>query len=372
VTARRRLFSVKQRPATFAEAGVAAPFTTPAIAQARLRLDARGRIEVMARNPTGSDGMYVVPLAGLGELFRLSIHDRAMVEKIDSADETVSPITIRRIALQIALEGLAGPDATTAAAAALRQEEEHALLTLLLLLGQLLAEAGLPPIDWKQIDTGDKAARDRLKPYFKSLEPSLGMSAQDLVAAVDALSVLVAPIGLARAPFQSVAACTLADLKAMQASVAAWARTERDDYEAVAKLVGECAALTVVCAEKSLAMANRLIESVRAMLEARATAPESVAEILTRPVWLLDGWRHLTAVWTAVAEQPRDAQRDAMIELGELVPLVPLSADELLDVAEKGRSQFEIRRYVRINEDWRTGLMIERQAMLEQLKAESL
>ncbi len=350
---------------------MAAPFTTPAIAQARLRLDARGRIEVVARNPTGSDGMYVVPLAGLGELFRLSIHDRALVEKIDSA-ETVSPIIIRKVALQIALEGLAGPDAATAAAAALRQEEEHALLTLLLLLGQLLAEAGLPPIDWKQIDTGDKAARDRLKPYFKSLEPSLGMSAQELVGAVDALSVLVAPIGVARAPFQSIAASTLADVKAMQDSVAAWARTERDDYEAIARLVVECAALTVVCAEKSLAMATRLIESVRAMLEARATAPDSVADILTRPIWLLDGWRHLTALWAAVAEQPREAQRDATIELGDLVPLVPLSADDWLDAAEKGRSQSEIRRYVRINEDWRTGLMIERQAMLEQLKAESL
>jgi hypothetical protein len=372
VTARRRLFSVKQRPATFAEAGVAAPFTTPAIAQARLRLDQRGRIEVVARNPTGSDGMYVVPLAALGEFFRLSIHDRAMVEKIE-ATQAMSPITIRRVALQLAMEGLAGPDAKAAAVAALRQEEEHALLTLLLLLEQLLAEAGLPQIDWKQIDTGDKASRERLKPYFKSLEPALGMSATALIAAVDALSALVAPIGVARAPFQSIAAATLGDVQAMRQSIEDWAKTERDDQEAIARLVVECAALTIACAEKSMAKATALVQSVRAMVEAHASAPDGVADVLTRPIWLLDGWRHLTALWAAVAEQPREAQRDAMIELGELVPLVPMSADEWLGGnGNKGRSQFEIRRQVRLNEDWRSGLMIDRQALIEQLQAASL
>ncbi len=372
VTARRRLFSVKQRPATFAEAGVVAPFTTPAIAQARLRLDQRGRLEVVARNPTGSDGMYVVPLAGMGELFRLSIHDRAMVEKIEAAP-SVSPLTIRRVALETAMEGLAGPDAEAAAAAALNREEEHALLTLLLLLERLLAEAGLPSIDWKQIDTGDNAARERLKPYFKSLEPSLRMSSTELITAVDALSALVAPIGVARAPFKSVAAATLADVEALRDSVAVWARGERDDWAAIAELVVDCAVLTIACAEKSLETATRLVQSVGGMLEAHAAAADSVAEVLTRPIWLLDGWRHLIALWAAVAEQPREAQRDAMIELGELVPLVPLSADDWLGASSaEGRSQYEIRRYVRLNEDWRSGSMIDRQAVVEELKAASL
>ena len=372
MTARRRLFSVKQRPATFAEAGVATPFTTPAIAQARLRLDARGRVEVVARNPTGSDGMYVVPLQGLGEFFRLSIHDRTMAEKLVQT-EPISPLTIRKLALEIALEGLAGPDAKTAAVAALRQEEEHALLTLLLLLQELLTEAGLPQIDWKQIDTGDKAARDRLKPYFKSLEPSFGMSSTELVTAVDALSMVAAPIGLAKSPFKSVAAGILADVVALRASVTEWARSENEDLVAIARLVVECADLTIACAETSMATATRLLQSVRAMLEAYAATPANVTEVLTRPIWLIDGWRHLNALWASVAEQPREAQRDAMVELGELVPQVPLSADEWLDDSgQKGRSQFELRRMVRLNEDWRTGLMIERQATLEQLQAASL
>ena len=371
MTTRRRLFSVKQRPATFAEAGVATPFTTPTIAQARLRPTARGRVEVVARNPSGSDGMYVVPLAALGELFRLSIHDRAMVERLEKA-EAISPITIRRVALEVALEGLAGPDAQTAATAALRREQEHGLLTLLLLLEQLLSEAGLPQIDWKQIDPGDKGARERLKPYFKSLEPSLKMSSNELVEALDALSVIVAPVGVAEAPFESLARATLADVRALRQSVFVWAETQHDDVAAIARLVIDCADLTVNCAEAGMATATRLLQSVQALLEAYAVARDSVAERLGRPIWLLDGWRHLTALWVSVAEQPVEAQRDAMIELGELVPLVPLSADQWLDQEEKGRSQYEIQRHVRLNEDWRTGLLIERQALLEDLQAASL
>lgn len=372
MTARRRLFSVKQRPATFAEAGVAAPFTTPAIAQARLRLDQRGRLEVVARNPTGGDGMYVLPLAALGELFRLSIHDRAMVEQI-GASPAVTPLTIRRIALRVALEGLAGPDAEAAAAEALRQDEEHTLLTLFLLLEQLLAEAGRPPVDWKQIDTGDKAARDRLKPYFKSLEPCLGSSATDLVTAVDALSAIVAPIGVAGAPFESITAVTLATVDALGASLEKWMQGECSDIRAIAELVIDCVRLTSVTAQKSLEQATGRVRSVRGLLEAYALAPESVAEVLGRPVWLLDGWRHLSAVWAAVADQPRDAQRDALVELGELVPLVPLSADKWLGLnPEHSRSQYEIRRFVRLNEDWRSGLLIDRQAVLEQVRAASL
>jgi hypothetical protein len=372
LSARRRTFSVKQRPATFAEAGVAAPFTTPAIAQARLRLDARGRMEIVARNPTGGDGVYVLPLKAASEMFRLSIHDRTLTERLEAV-QPISPLTIRRIGLELAREGLAGLDARDAALRAIDDDEQHALLTLLLLLEQLLKEAGQPRIDWKAIDTGDRQARERLKPYFRRLEPSTGMVGTDLVSAVDSLSALLAPVGLEGAPFESLAAATLADLRKLRTSVADWARDEGPELAAVAGLVVECAALSVRCAEQSLAKAGELVRTVGRLLAAHAAAPESVGEVLTRPIWLLHGWRHLIALWSSVADRSRDVQRDTMVELGELVPLVPLVADDWLNKdGEKQRPQYELRRHVRLMEDWRSGLTIERQAMIERVQAASL
>jgi hypothetical protein len=371
LSARRRLSWVKQRPATFVEAGVAGPFTTPALAQARLRVDHRGRIEVVARNPTGADGMYVLPLKAATELFRLSIHDRAMVERLETI-QPISPLSIRKVALDLALEGLAGPDAREAAERALHEDEEHALLTLLFLLERLLAEAGQPRIDWQTIDTGDREARERLKPHFRRLEPSTRMKGADLVAAVDALSAAVAPVGFEQAPFESLAATTLKDLRLLHESVAAWALAEGEDFVKISSLVIDCAALTVTCAERSLEQASALVRSVGRLLEAHATAPEAVGDVLSRPVWLLHGWRHLIALWQSVAEQSREAQRDVMVELGELVPLVPLVADEWLGaVSERHPPRYELHRHVRLMEDWRSGLMIERQAALELVQAAS-
>jgi hypothetical protein len=372
LSSRHRIFSVKQRPATFAEAGVAAPFTTPAITQARLRLDARGRIEMVARNPTGGDGVYVLPLKAASEMFRLSIHDRTMAERLEGI-QPISPLTIRRVGLELAREGLAGPDAKDAAVRAVDEDEQHALLTLLVLLEQLLKEAGQPRIDWKAIDTGDRQARERLKPYFKRLEPSTGMTGTDLVTAVDSLSALVAPVGLADAPFASLATTSLADLRKLRASVADWAKEEGSELAAIADLVVECAALSERCAEQSLVKAGELVRAVGRLLAAHAAAPESVGEVLTRPIWLLHGWRHLIALWFSVADQSRDVQRDTMVELGELVPLVPLVADDWLGKdREKLRPQYELRRHVRLMEDWRSGLTIDRQAMIERVQAASL
>ncbi len=371
MTANRRLFSLKQRPATFAEAGVVAPFTTPLLVQARLRLDYRGRLEVVARNPTGADGVYVLPLTALEELYRLSLHDRALVLKLRDLSP-ISPLGIRAIALGLAEEGLAGPDAEAASKRSQEEDEERSLLTMLLLLEQLLDEAGLGRIDWKTIDTGSSDARERLRPYFKSLEPSMGIASGELITMIDELSGLVAAIGHAKAPFKSQSDTTLEEVVEIRRSIAEWVRGECHDHAALAGLIVESATLTIECTEPGLAKARTIVNSARRLLEARASDRMKVDEVLTRPVWLLDGWRHLAALWRGGGEATREAQRDILVELAELAPLVPLAADEWLGKPMEVRANNGLRRWVRLNEDWRTGHMIDRQAVIEQILAETL
>ena len=373
MAANRRLFSLKQRPATFAEAGVVAPFTTPLLVQARLRLDYRGRLEIVARNPTGSDGVYVLPLAALDELYRLSLHDRALIQRLQGLSP-VSPLTIRAIALDLAHEGLAGPDAEAASKRVQEEDEERSLLTMLLLLEQLLDEAGLGRIDWKTIDTGSSDTRERLRPYFKSLEPSMGVASGELITMLDEVSALVASIGHGRAPFKSHADTTLAEVIELRRSVAEWVRGERDDHAVLAGLIIECATLTIDCTRPCLDKARAIVNSARRLLEARASARTKVDEVLIRPVWLLDGWRHLGALWRGGAEATREAQRDILLEIAELAPFVPLAADEWLGKPIDARAPGGngLRRWVRLNEDWRTGHVIDRQAVIEQVLAEVL
>ncbi|MEZ5863054.1 MAG: hypothetical protein R3D25_02870 [Geminicoccaceae bacterium] len=172
MTANRRLFSLKQRPSTYAEAGVVAPFTTPLLLQARLRLDYRSRLEVVARNPTGADGVYVVPLASLEEFFRLSLHDRALIERLRGLTP-IGPLGIREIALGLASEGLAGPDAEAAATRSL--QEDRSLLTMLLLLEQLLQEPASTRSTGRRSTPPRAMPANACAPISKSLEPSMGI-----------------------------------------------------------------------------------------------------------------------------------------------------------------------------------------------------
>lgn len=348
-----------------------APFTTPLLVQARLRLDYRGRLEVMTRNPTGADGMYVLPLAALEDFFRLSVHDRSLVGQLRDRSPA-SPLAVRTIAMALARQGLAGPDAEAAALELEAEDEERGLLTVLLLLEQLLQEAGLEKIDWRKIDTASTGARERLRPYFKSLEPAMGIGSDALITMIDELSGLIAAIGHNRAPFQSMADTTLEEVVELRQSIAQWARAERDDHASIATLIVECASLTIESAGPCLARAKGIADSARRLLEARAGDQQKVDEVLGRPIWMLDGWRHLTALWRAAGEQPREAQRDALIEIGELAPLVPVSVDEWLGKSFDAPNRSEIRRWVRLNEDWRSGHQLDRQAVIEQVLAEAL
>ena len=47
--------------ATFGERGVSVPFTTPALAGARVRRDARHGLALLVPNPSGGRGIYVLP-----------------------------------------------------------------------------------------------------------------------------------------------------------------------------------------------------------------------------------------------------------------------------------------------------------------------
>ena len=70
-------------PATFAERGATVPFTTPVLAAARLRSTQPERVEYLIPGLSGSKGTYVIPAKSVPEMFRLTVHDRALLEEME-------------------------------------------------------------------------------------------------------------------------------------------------------------------------------------------------------------------------------------------------------------------------------------------------
>jgi len=106
------------KPARCAERGVAAPFTTPLLFAARLRLGADQGIEVLVPNPAGREGWFVLPWAAAREALQPSLADQALIGALttlvaDTAE--LQPWQMRQAARQAASTGLAGRAARRAA-----------------------------------------------------------------------------------------------------------------------------------------------------------------------------------------------------------------------------------------------------------------
>src|SRR5690606_28232385 len=110
------------QPAKFEERGTAVAFTTPALSQARVRLDNRENLELTVSAFSGVKGNYVIRWKDVPDIFSLTMHDRALQEAIQKNNSCLPP-DIRRATLETAKTGLAGPEAQRSAEEALAEED---------------------------------------------------------------------------------------------------------------------------------------------------------------------------------------------------------------------------------------------------------
>ncbi len=356
------------QPATFAERGVTVPFTTPAVAMARLRPTDAGGVELVVANPSGADGCYVFPLRAVSDFTTLSMHDRLLLELLLELP-AITPSDIRRAARRVAATGAAGrPAAKSAKAAAIREEQEQ-LLTNLLLITQLLRQAGFAEVDWRRLDLGRRETRATTRRYLTRYESELGMKPDAMLAAVEELCPLIAPIGVAGGAFQAAHDATIERLTQLALSLRAWARGEALDQAKGVELIARCAEFTTERARTALGRCRARTADMVALLRSWRAREKSLLADLARPDWLLDGWAEIAALWEAAAMDEREAQRAVLARIETLVPVLPKEALDGTAAEALPQRQLSQRRWVRLNEDWRSGsLRLDDGARVEQAK----
>jgi F0F1-type ATP synthase membrane subunit c/vacuolar-type H+-ATPase subunit K len=135
-------------PATFAERGVTVPFTTPVLAAAKLRTLSPEKREFLIPGLSGSKGTYVVPAKAVPEMFKLTVHDRALLEEMERTQAS-SPYAIRMATLKVAGTGLAGAEAMNAAKAVLAAAENQELVTRLFVVVRALEQLSAGKEKWR-------------------------------------------------------------------------------------------------------------------------------------------------------------------------------------------------------------------------------
>jgi hypothetical protein len=195
-------------PRSFAERGVAVPFTTPLLWQARLRADRAGHLEVLLPNPAGMRGMYVVAWQGLRGLARLTVHDMRLLELLGAmapaspghtANYTPSPGRVRQAARTVAGEGLAGRAARHAALAARetdRRRNAAAAFALLVRAHRMTTGETITPEDAVREGQGFMA---RARAAIATLAQRTGVTLEQWLHMTETLAPLAASIGLVEA-----------------------------------------------------------------------------------------------------------------------------------------------------------------------------
>ena len=351
---------------TFSDWGVVVPFTTPTLSHARLRPGRNGRLDVLMRNPAGGKGVYVFDLGALGELFTLTLHDRLLYERLVELD-TPTPDTIRQAVRDVAAEGAAGRAAKRAAELEHAEEEAARLAVELHLLSGLLRGAGAGEIDWRRVRDGEAAFRAYIRGRLDEVAPRIGVGRDALLATLDQIAAAAAHVGVEQSGRPGRNERRIAALAGLVADLEGWG-----GGDAAADLAGRI----VRAADRSLRLARTAHEEARgllgdavALVRAWRADGEVPRTVLARSDWLLDGWAQVCPVWEEAARADRAAQREAVERVAALVPF--LDQPELGQGAGgNGEERLDVKRRVRLNEDWRTGLvLLEQTARNEALRA---
>lgn len=363
-----RYGTARWQPVTFLERGVSMAFTTPMLLGARVRPVEKptnnGVLELVVPNPSGGEGVYVLPWAALPDLCSPSLHDRHFWARVAEL-RSPSPRRIRDVARAVAAEGYAGRDAARAAATALAAERNSRLATHYFLLLRLIkqAEKPIPGSAPPEAEQPERLARRARAVLIQEMSDTAG-GAEAAYRALEDIAEMLDSVGLPGNPTKASLPQLLSELEALEQTFdGTWGSPDESDRNC-AKLVAASIKPTLALARLALAEAQNLADDVPGLLRRWLIDPQELRRLTARPDWLLDGWDLILGLWRAAGGE---ALRDMVV----LLPVVPLEV--------QGWAGFEMelqngalnvhRRTVRANQDWRTGRMLDIQRRNERVKA---
>ena len=351
-------FSLNQtyHPTTFLDRGVSVPLTTPLLAGTRARPGERGGLDLIVPNPSGGRGVYILPWAAINDLCRPTLHDRMLTERI-AALKRITPSGLRRVAREVAIEGLAGRQASAAASLADKAEAEAAIITNFHLLLAFIEqterpeENEVPPEREHPVELERRAKRATAR-----VGPRLGMTTDGIGACLEEMSIVFSQVGVGPRAGQARMPRLLAQLGTVQEGLARWAGAHMDESGSWAAMAANAAEMTINCTRPILAEAQALGSDVSGLLRTWRGDSATVMRKVIRPDWLLDGWEAICLLWQNAGTPAQ--RRLALGEIALLVPVMPAEVGEWLGNTADLERELRYRRLVDLNEDWRTGASI--------------
>ena len=342
---------------SWTERGIAVFFTTPALTQARMRCnDGPGRCEFVLPSLSGGKGYYIMPWKSIMSTITTTLHDRVLFEQIQKRNVD-DPIKMRYVTLDVAAQGLAGPRAAQKAREILDGEKQYQIMTSFLLILQLLKLINISPNNLIEQGLGSISAQRELKAALKGVAQRLNVSQDELYMRIETLSSLVAPIGLPQASEPGRLRALSDELSQFSHHLRQWSLEMPDEIAHLGVFEASIADLTNKMSEKVVKVVHNETESLSELLKTWEKNFSALREQVQQLAWLLDGWDYLIGEFRDAAAKG-SREREAMVANSfALLPIIPRNQLEIISDQQAHKLTTVHRRWVRANEDWRTGLL---------------
>ncbi len=340
-------------PTTFLERGTVVPFTTLSLAQCRVRLDDRERLEVILPGFSGSKGVYVTNWSSLPDITTLTVHDRTLTETV-AQEKAITPTDIRRCWLELATSGIGGQTLAERAREELADAAEVQVATRVMLLLDNIRRSGAEIGPELLARLGHPDGEEQVRALLAGTAKRIDCDVATVDSHIEELAALLGTLGLRALPKPGRLRELHFRMQEFSHAIENWSRTTVSDTAHIGRFAAMSAEHSAVVAGRAIGRVDALLgDSIKLMRDWEAGRKTLRAELL-RIAWLLDGWDYVMRIWEdAVGE--RMAIDVAVAEIGRVVPIVPVK--EVQD--ESARKSVELfreyRSRVRIFEDWLSG-----------------
>ena len=328
---------------SFQERGVAAPFTAPMLANARIRPARRGNIEIILPNPSGERGFYVLTWAGTRELCRPTLNDTLLADGL-AALPLLSPVSVRRVARDLAASGHLGEDGRQAAFT-VAEREAKAAAAIHAQLAQLVEE---------QLAQRAGNERQPVDAAVTVVGTMPGQRTGTVSPVLESLSHVFVPAGLGSTAATARLPGLIGRLRAMSASIEKWAEPHPDpEMAAIGLAVASGARTAAEQAEALISAARSLTRDMPGLLRAWLADPSDVAAKVERPDWVLDGWDYIALLWESAARP--GWERSALLETAQLLTPTPRELADWLRLPAGQHGAEPAARVTSLGDGWRNG-----------------
>jgi hypothetical protein len=335
---------------TFEERGTTVPFTTQGLLYSRVRKSNNNQLEVLVSGFSGGRCIYVLPWAAISELFRLTLHDKALHAEISFSDAT-TPDRIRMAAYRVAKSGLGGAELIKLAANHIEQEEKEQVSIRFWMMVRLIELTGVNEkskeltLNYVNSPDGQMMVREA----FRRFGARLKMNPQTCHSKIAEISEMIQPVGFNSHARRGRMRRQTERLTSFRDAVIC------SDIGGSSRILAEVSQLTLKIANSLLGAIDAMINDIPALMIDWDNKHHSIRNEIERLAWLLDGWNYVCDLWDdAVSGDP--IKQDRIVEILRIIPMVPrseIAATQAPSIAELTHKRS---RLVQPNQDWRTGV----------------